>query len=159
MHNGCTKRIWNINYFHNRNLAVCITELLREELFFNNNNLASHVFTSSIASKVDVNAPIEYSISKSALEILIKKLSKHIAPNQRINIVSPGHIFTETGTWGIQSLKNPNKVKAIIENEIPLKRLGQTNDIVSIYSTLISQSSSYMTGSNIVIDGGISSSK
>ena len=151
-------KIWEINYFYNRNLATSISEIISKNSNFNPEGKSSHVFTSSIASTKNVNAPFEYCSSKAALETLIKNLSNHISPSQRINSISPGHIFTDDGTWGQKKKNYPMEFKKVV-NEIPLKRIGDCQDISFMYLFLLSKFSSYLTGSNIVIDGGISANQ
>ena len=46
-----------------------------------------------------------------------------------------------------------------VVNEIPLKRIGDCQDISFMYLFLLSKFSSYLTGSNIIIDGGISANQ
>lgn len=153
------KNIWDINYFFNRNLIIAMSEVISKNNQFNPYNKASHILTSSIASSKNVNAPLEYCSAKSALETLVKNLSINIAPNQRINSISPGHIFTYQGTWGQKSKYAPEEFDDIVKNTIPLKRIGKPLDISSMYLYLISDISSYLTGTNIVIDGGISANQ
>ena len=152
------ERLWNINFFANRNLSIAISTILQENKTFNKNNLSSHVLTSSIASKIEVGAPLDYCCAKSALETLVKNLAVKIAPEQRINCISPGHIYTKTGTWGIRLKKDPNKVHEIIDTQIPIKRLGTTQDIAYLSMFLIDQSSSFINGSSYIIDGGLTAS-
>lgn len=150
------QRIWDINYFFNRNLATAITKFLSENDAYNKEGKASHIFTSSIASSKNVNAPIDYSAAKGALEIFIKNLSTYIAPKQRINTISPGHIYTPTGTWGLKSKHNKKEVISMIKESIPIARLGKIDDLTNFYLFFLSEFSSYVTGTNFVIDGGIS---
>ncbi len=150
------KRIWDVNYFSNRNLLVAITTLINEyEELFNPSGNSSHIVTSSIASKINVNAPYEYSSAKAALEVLVKNLSIQMAPKQRVNSVCPGHILTEYGHWGQRRKKNLSELNDFINSKIPLQRLGTNDDLVNLYLFLLSECSSYLTGSNIVLDGGV----
>ena len=153
------KNIWNINYFFNRNLIIAMTEVISKNKNFNPYKKASHILTSSIASSKNVNAPLEYCSAKSALETLVKNLSINIAPYQRVNSISPGHILTNKGTWGQKRKYQIKEFDEIVENTIPLRSIGKPLDIASMYSYLISDVSSYMTGTNIVIDGGISANQ
>ena len=153
------QRIWDINYFANRNLASAITEFLSQNDEFNHEGKSSHIFTSSVASSNNVGAPIEYSASKAALEIFIKNLSHRISPKQRINTISPGHIYTPTGTWALKSKEDANKVISMIKKSIPLDRLGEIDDLKYAYMFFLSEFSSYLTGTNFVIDGGLSAKK
>ena len=152
------ERLWNINYFANRNLSIAISTILQENKTFNKNNLSSHVLTSSIASKIEVGAPLDYCCAKAALETLVKNLAVKIAPEQRINCISPGHIYTKTGTWGISLKKDPKKVHEMIDTQIPIKRLGSTQDLACLSMFLIDQASSFINGSSYIIDGGLTAS-
>ena len=91
------RRLWNLNFFANRNLAIAITEFLLKRKEYNLDSKSSHILTSSIASQINVSAPIDYVTSKAALEYLVKSLSYQVSPFQRINSVSPGHIYTKHG--------------------------------------------------------------
>ena len=153
------QRIWEINYFANRNLASSITEFLSQNNDYNYEGKSSHIFTSSVASSNNVGAPLEYSASKAALENFIKNLSHHISPKQRINTISPGHIYTPTGTWALKSKEDPNKVLSMIKKSIPINRLGNMDDLKYAYMFFLSEFSSYLTGTNFVIDGGLSAKK
>jgi 3-oxoacyl-[acyl-carrier protein] reductase len=73
-------------------------------------------------------------------------LSKH---NILVNTVSPGFVLTDL------TKKNLSKKEMIdIKNQIPAKRLAETKDISSVIVFLLSNLNSYVTGQNIVIDGG-----
>ena len=152
-------RLWNVNYFYNRNLIVALSQFLQRNPEYNIKNSSSHILTSSIASSVNVNAPIDYCASKAALESLIKNLSTKIAPSQRINLLKPGHIFTEDGIWGEKSRSNPENVKKIINSQIPLLRLGSFEDISSLILFLLNPNSGYLTGNCFTIDGGLTAAR
>ncbi|RPG19618.1 MAG: SDR family oxidoreductase [Pelagibacteraceae bacterium TMED124] len=153
------KRIWDINYFYNRNLAIAASEVIKNNDELNPFQSSSHILTSSIASITNVKAPIEYSNSKIALENLVKSLSILISPKQRINAIRPGHIYTEDGVWGEKLKSNKEKVNDIISKEIPLLRLGNPNDLLSLILFLLTTDSSYITGTCINVDGGLASFK
>ena len=149
------KRLWDINFFANRNLAIAITEFLLKKKEYNLDSKSSHILTSSIASQINVSAPIDYSTSKVALESFVKFLSSQVSPFQRINSVSPGHIYTKQGVWGRNSINKPKIVQDMINEKIPLHRLGTTDDIAQLFLFLLSNQSSYITGTNIICDGGL----
>ena len=96
-------------------------------------------------------APIEYSVSKSALNTYVKFMSKIlIKENIRINSIIPGNLIFEGSTW-------EKKDKKIIDetlNNVPLKRFGTPEDILSLVKFLISKKSDFMIGSSIILDGG-----
>ena len=106
--------------------------------------------TASMSGHI-VNTPQQvghYCASKAAVIQLTKAMAVEFAPhNIRVNSVSPGYILTE--------LVEPySEYHALWEPKIPLGRLGRPEELVGIYLYLASDASSYMTGSDIVIDGG-----
>ena len=105
---------------------------------------------SSIWSEVSKRGRSSYSISKCSLNGLTKSLSIEWAKkNVLINSVSPG--FTNT-----ELTKKTNSKEEIIKIEklIPIRRFAETNEIASLVTYLSSDLNSYMTGQNIIIDGG-----
>ena len=106
--------------------------------------------TASMSGHI-VNTPQQvghYCASKAAVIHLTKAMAVECAPhNIRVNSVSPGYILTE--------LVEPYaEYHAFWEPKIPLGRLGRPEELIGIYLYLASDASSYMTGSDIVIDGG-----
>jgi len=92
-----------------------------------------------------------YSTSKHFLNGAMKTLAIELAPYSiRVNCVSPGYVDTR------MTKKNNNKVqlKKII-NKIPMSRLGRPKEIANVVSFLISNNASYITGQNIIVDGGV----
>lgn len=93
-----------------------------------------------------------YSASKAALISYAKVLALELAPRKiRVNCISPAMVWTKLTTDGgisIEQLK-------IDEQTYPLKRYGQPEDIAPLSVYLLSDASSWMTGSNIEISGGI----
>ena len=91
-----------------------------------------------------------YSISKNGLNGLTKSLAIDLAHHGiLVNSVSPG--FTKTSlTFKTNSKKDIDK----IINEIPLRRMANTKDISNLIIFLASDYNEYITGQNIVIDGG-----
>lgn len=89
--------------------------------------------------------PITYSVIKSGLVGMTKYLATYWSVNGvRVNALSPGGIYEEQDT---------NFVKKI-SDLIPLGRMAKSNEYRSAVQFLCSDASSYMTGQNIVIDGG-----
>src|ERR1700754_3519248 len=89
-----------------------------------------------------------YCTSKAAVIQLTKALAVELAPhNIRVNSVSPGYIRTEL----VEPLAEYHR---LWEPKIPLGRIGRPEELVGLYVYLASDASSYMTGSDVVIDGG-----
>lgn len=108
------------------------------------------ITTASMSGHI-VNVPQQvghYCASKAAVIHLTKAMAVELAPhNIRVNSVSPGYILTEL----VEPLADYH---AKWEPKIPLGRLGRPEELAGLYLYLASDASSYMTGSDIVIDGG-----
>ena len=92
--------------------------------------------------------------SKAAMIRLSKSLAIQFAPNNiRSNIILPGPI--ETGMQ-IRWKKNP-KAKKNLEKFIPLNRVGRPEDISNASVFLLSDQANYITGTELIVDGGITS--
>ena len=95
-----------------------------------------------------------YAASKGAVRVLSKVIAtQHAKDNIRSNAIFPGPIDTEMIH---QAMSDP---KALAERlgRVPLGRLGTIDEIVSGVIFLASEESSYMTGGELVIDGGATS--
>lgn len=89
--------------------------------------------------------PISYSLIKHALVGIVKYLSVELAKyNIRVNCVSPGPISHEQPDYLVENLFT----------QIPFKRLANIEDIVGVIEFLTRVESSYITGQNLLIDGG-----
>ena len=91
-----------------------------------------------------------YPASKAGILALSKSTALKYAPfNIRVNCVCPGHVETPLAT----SLKDPEFRKAVVK-KYPLGRLGRPLDVAYAVRFLASDESSFITGTEIVIDGG-----
>jgi len=115
----------------------------------------SIVFISSIASLKDIGAPFGYASSKLSLNFYSKLLANKVAKyNVRVNSIIPGNILFKGGNWESKIKKNSKKIKNMIKNKVPLNRFGKPEEIADMVTFLLSSKSGFMTGSEIVIDGG-----
>jgi glucose 1-dehydrogenase len=93
-----------------------------------------------------------YCASKGGMKMMMRNLSIELAPyGITVNNIAPGAIETPINT---ALLNDPAKLKALLEN-IPLGRLGQVSDVAGVAAFLASSDSDYITGTTIVIDGGL----
>ncbi len=107
----------------------------------------------SIASFGMAEAPMEYVAAKSALNSTIGSLARAIAPI-RINLVSPGNVLTTNSVWSSKLQHDAVGLDTYIKSRVPMQRLGTAREIASVLRFLTSESSSFMTGSVVVADGG-----
>ena len=102
----------------------------------------------SLYEDTNMFSPIAYSISISSINIIVKYLASLYGSNNLcINSILLGGIFRN---------QNEKFVKKYIE-KVPLNRMGNENDIKGLISYLSSNLSNYMTGQNIILDGGLTS--
>jgi 3-oxoacyl-[acyl-carrier protein] reductase len=91
-----------------------------------------------------------YSATKAALIGFSRSLALEVARfNLRVNVVAPGLIETELAA-GI-----PEADRRKLIRSIPLRRLGNPNDVATLVEFLISDDASYITGQIFVVDGGL----
>ncbi|HRK36456.1 MAG TPA: SDR family NAD(P)-dependent oxidoreductase [Candidatus Hydrogenedentes bacterium] len=91
-----------------------------------------------------------YTCAKGALISLCKSLAIQFAPEQiRCNIIHPGFIDTP-----LQAPYLNDQKRVAIANEIPMRRLGSARDIANAALFLASDESGWMTGAEMVVDGG-----
>ena len=115
----------------------------------------SIIFISSIASLKELGAPLGYASSKLSLNFYSKFLANKLAMyNVRVNNIVPGNIYFKGGNWDKKIKKNPKKIKKMIKSQVPLGRFGKPEEIANLAAFLLSSKSSFMTGAEIVIDGG-----
>jgi len=97
-----------------------------------------------------------YGATKAAGRSLVRSLAVHLAPRGiRVNSISPGVVPTEIGKLAEDSSKTGKIIEALIE-ATPLKRPGTPEEIANTTLFLASNESSYLTGSDIYVDGGLS---
>jgi NAD(P)-dependent dehydrogenase (short-subunit alcohol dehydrogenase family) len=93
-----------------------------------------------------------YCISKAADVQLARNLAAELGPhNIRVNCISPGLVKTDFA----KALWEDDSTREQREEETPLRRLGEPNDIAGAAVLLASRAGSWLTGQNIVVDGGV----
>lgn len=115
---------------------------------FKQQGFGNLIITSSISALV-VNVPVDqpvYNSTKAAVLQLGKSLAREWREFARVNIVCPGFFDTKMGA-------GPNVINEGLRMT-PLGRQGDVKEIKALYLYLASDASTYMTGSELVIDGG-----
>ena len=92
-----------------------------------------------------LTSPAAYSAIKGGIINFTRYLASYYGGNNiRVNCVSPGGVINE---------QNENFIKQY-ESKVPLKRMARSEEIAPAVTFLLSEESSYITGHNLVIDGG-----
>ena len=146
-------KIWDKVYEINLKSMVYLSKIIIPKMI--KNKFGSMVHISSVDALSGDDKPQDaYGSSKAAMIRLSKSFAIQFASNNiRSNTILPGPI--ETGMQ-VRWKKNP-KTKKNLEKFIPLKRVGKPEDICSASLFLLSDQANYITGTEIIVDGGITS--
>lgn len=99
----------------------------------------------TIYEGLKMNPPGAYSAIKGGIINLSRYFASYFGKfNVRVNCLSPGGIFDN---------QNPDFVKRY-EERVPMKRMGSPDDIAPVACFLVSDGAKYITGQNIIVDGG-----
>lgn len=97
---------------------------------------------------------LSYGPMKSALINYVKQLAiEYGADGIRANAVSPGPIYIEGGSWDAIAQNMPDYYDANVSHQ-PQGRLGQASEVAKVVAFLASPMASWVTGENVVVDGG-----
>ena len=143
------QRVFDLNFFSATNLVEASRRFLKE-------SQGSIVCISSICGNETIpGAPVTYSVAKSALNTYVKSISAHLAlEGIRINSVAPGNINFDGSIWSKKMSEDPESVKAMLENNVPLGKFGSPDDVANLVVWLASDIANFVTGTIVTTDGG-----
>jgi NAD(P)-dependent dehydrogenase (short-subunit alcohol dehydrogenase family) len=120
------------------------------------NDGASVILNSSIADAQGIATSSVYSATKAALRSFARTVAAElVARNIRVNTVAPGPIATPIlSRTGLPKESVDEFLKGIV-SKVPMKRLGQPEEVAGVVAFLASQDASYITGVEINVDGGM----
>lgn len=135
--------LWDLVFQVNLFASVMLAQGLVEELKQSKGSIVN--VTSIVGSRVHPFAGSAYAASKAALAALTREMAADLGPlGIRVNAIAPGEIITD--------ILSPGTDKLI--EEIPLRRLGHAEEVASTIYFLCSQQASYVTGTEVHINGG-----
>lgn len=138
--------VMNVNLYAPFFISKTLIKKMRKQ------NYGRIVNVSSIWGSITKKGRTSYSVSKNGIIGLTKSLAVEGAPyNIIVNSISPGFTLTELTKKSLSDIE----IKEL-ENTIPLGRIATTDEISNISVFLLSEQNSYMTGQNIIADGGFS---
>ncbi len=103
----------------------------------------------SVSGMVGMPNYLSYNVSKAGVIEFTKTLALELAPRIRVNSISPGYILTP-----MQEKEYTPEAIRECASKIPLKRLGNPDEIAGLASYLCSDEAAFITGQSFVIDGG-----
>lgn len=140
------EKMYNANVY---GPMLLVKELVRQKKI---SKEASIVFISSISSVYATVSNALYASSKGAINSLVKVLALELSSKKiRVNSIMPGMV--RTGMIGAYGLSD-EEMNAVIKS-YPLGRIGETEDIANAAIYFLSNASSWVTGANLVVDGGV----
>ncbi|MEM1266066.1 MAG: SDR family oxidoreductase [Pseudomonadota bacterium] len=132
-------KVFHVNFF----APIVLSRGLRDELVAAQGSVVN--VTSIAGSRVHPFAGAAYATSKAALAALTREMAHDFGPlGVRVNAIAPGEIET--------SILSPGTDKIVAQ--LPMKRLGSTEEVADVIHFLCSDASTYVNGTEIEINGG-----
>ncbi|TLP70570.1 SDR family oxidoreductase [Maribacter sp. ACAM166] len=153
---GDTQKVVDINLFGTVTPTVILSELMVEQGY------GSIINISSMAAKQSISRVLGYSMAKAAVDIFTKWMANELASKHgdriRVNAIAPGFFI---GNQNRRLLTNEDgsftkRGNSIIKNT-PMGRFGDASELNGMVHYLLSDASSFVTGSIFDVDGGFSS--
>jgi NAD(P)-dependent dehydrogenase (short-subunit alcohol dehydrogenase family) len=145
------ERAWRINVLSHAALAKAAIPHLRAS------GGGALLFTASSSGVLVEERVFAYTTTKASLIAMARQLACDYAKERiRVNVVCPGWVDTphNQGYWPAEGGREAFVADA--ESQVPLGRIGQPEDIGRMAAMLLTDTSSYITGQAIVVDGGLS---
>jgi NAD(P)-dependent dehydrogenase (short-subunit alcohol dehydrogenase family) len=110
------------------------------------------LFTSSVHQRIAWSGHAAYVATKAAVEMMMKTMAQEAGPyGVRVLSVAPGAVATPINA----AVLNDKAWQADLQRKVPLKRIGQPEEIASVALFLASDKASYITATTVFVDGGM----
>lgn len=131
---------------------ICSREAVKQMKLQKNPTGGCIINISSVHQIIPKPHYIPYATSKGGIDMMTKTMALELAAdNIRVNIVAPGAIDTDMNI----SLRNDLQERENTLKRIPMGRIGSDEEVASVVEFLASNKAGYITGSTIVVDGGM----
>jgi len=139
-------KVMNVNL---RGVFICSREAVKHML---KDGGGSIINISSVHQVIPKPLYVHYASSKGGLNMLTKTMALELARhNIRVNAVAPGAVATDMNK---EILDNQDKMKEVNEL-VPMGRIGKAEEVANAVIFLASDSASYITGTTLFVDGGL----
>ena len=141
---------------YNKNALAAVRFTMRAIPFMRKQKWGRVITISSICGREGTGRPW-YSMAKAAEINLMKALSRtsYLARDGiTFNAVAPGAIFIPGSGWEKEKNENPEAFQKIIEEQLPMGRMGTPEEVASVVLFLASDKASLVSGATILVDGG-----
>ncbi len=150
---GITEEDWD--FVHGVNLKGCVFALQKAVRIMGEGG--SIVVTGSIGAHGPIEGNGTYAAAKAGLAMAMKVFARELLPRKiRLNMVSPGPIDTPL------LYRNPGMtdeqvagLKEMMINNIPMHRMGESDEVARAVLFLASEEASFITGTDLLVDGGL----
>jgi 3-oxoacyl-[acyl-carrier protein] reductase len=137
----------------NLNSTTYLVNSALESLIETKGNVVA--ISSICAGDAKIDAPVGYATAKAGLEMFMKTMAvRHGKLGVRFNVVSPGNVFFEGSVWDLKLRSNKLAVTSQIEENVPLGKFIDPQDIANAVSFLSGPKGCNITGAVLPVDGG-----
>ncbi len=117
----------------------------------------SIILMASVTGVIGLPGLAAYSATKGALISLARAMAiDHAGEGIRVNSVSPGTIDTPLTQNFVSAQKDPEETRKAFDEMHPMGRIGTIEEVANVFAFLASEQSSFVTGANYSVDGGLS---